>query len=81
MCRHPMGDAVGMSEVQTRHSVSLGGHRSKSLSVRKPFPHLELLGWPYVPRLWGGGGGQNRGLDLMQQGAFFLLLGGSTKDA
>jgi hypothetical protein len=28
-----------------------------------------------------GGGGQNRGLDLMQQGAFFLLLGGSTEDA
>jgi hypothetical protein len=34
MHRRPPGDAVGTSEVLTRHSVGPNGHRSKSLLVR-----------------------------------------------
>jgi hypothetical protein len=79
MHHHPLGDAVGTCEVPTEHSVGPGGRGSKSLSVRKPFPHLELLGWPSVPHLWGWRG-KNRGLDPMQQGAFLLLLCDGAED-
>jgi hypothetical protein len=80
-CCHPLGDAVGMSGVLTEHSVGPGGRRLRSFLVRKSFPLLELLGWPSVPHLWGWQGGQNRGLDPMQQGTLCLLQGGGAKDA
>jgi hypothetical protein len=41
---HPLGDVIGTSEVLTRHSIGLGGRRSKSLPVRKSFLHPQLLG-------------------------------------
>jgi hypothetical protein len=56
--RRPLGDVVGTSEVLTGHSSNPSSHGSKSLPVRKSFPCLELLEWPFVSRLcgwWGGG--------------------------
>jgi hypothetical protein len=53
--RHPLGDAAGMSGVPIEHSTGPSGLRSRSLPVKKPFPHPELLGRPSVPHLWGWG--------------------------
>jgi hypothetical protein len=49
--RHPLGDAIDMSAILTKHSASPGCCRSRGVPVRKSFPHPELLGWPSVPYL------------------------------
>jgi hypothetical protein len=77
---HPLGDAVGMSEVPTRHLLGSNGHRLKIMSAAKPFARPELLGWPSVPRPWDRKG-QNRGLILMLWGTLHLLCDCGAEDA
>jgi hypothetical protein len=54
----------------------------KIMPAKKPFPRLELLRWPSVPRPWDvwEGAGQIMGLNLMLQGANRLLHGGNAVD-
>jgi hypothetical protein len=47
----PLGDVVGTLELLIGYSSDPGGNRSKSLSVRKSFPCLELLERPSISHL------------------------------
>jgi hypothetical protein len=58
--RHTLGGAIGAPEVPIERLVGSTGCRLKSFLVRKPFPPLEPIGWPFVPRPWDGWGSKQR---------------------
>jgi hypothetical protein len=60
VCHRPLGGAIGIPNVLIESLVGLNGRRLKILPARKPFPHPESLGRPFVPRPWDGPGAKQR---------------------